>query len=245
MSHWSLVNVVRFVSALTIAGSVTASTAFAGTFIPGDANNDRYVNIADLSVLSSHYGLSSGATQADGDFNGDGVVNIADLSMLSANYGKSAQPVFESSVAPGGTIDFGDVPIGSFETYVLTISNTTTNVVAGYESASDLTLIDAVFGGLTPQFFSIDNFTPGMTIAAGASIDLTLRVAPTVAGPVEGTLTLVTDQGAGLGVAGASFDYVLLDDAIVPTAVPAPSSAIGGMALLLLAGLSKRRLLGA
>ena len=54
---------------------------------PGDANKDGLVNIGDLSILSTHYGLEEGATWDTGDFNGDGMVNIGDLSLLSTYYG--------------------------------------------------------------------------------------------------------------------------------------------------------------
>lgn len=229
-------------SVVIVAMLMMTCSTFAAMFIPGDANNDRRVNIADLALLSSHYGLSGGATQSDGDFNGDGIVNIADLALLSSNYGKSAQPRFESSVAPGETIDFGDVAIGSSATYILTISNTSNSMVPGFTGVSSLTLLDATFGGLTPQYFSIDNFTAGTLIAPGESVDLVLRVAPTAPGPVEGTLTLLTDQSKGLGVAGVAYSYNLIDDAIAPTAIPAPTAAFGGMSLLLLAGLMSRRI---
>lgn len=53
---------------------------------PGDANGDRRVDAADLSVLLSQFGQfvvpCTGA-----DFNCDGIVNAADLSVLLANFG--------------------------------------------------------------------------------------------------------------------------------------------------------------
>ncbi|HET6428374.1 MAG TPA: CotH kinase family protein [Phycisphaerae bacterium] len=54
--------------------------------VPGDANRDGTVGIADLSALADHYG-AAGATWEQGDFNGDGIVGIADLSTLADNYG--------------------------------------------------------------------------------------------------------------------------------------------------------------
>lgn len=53
---------------------------------PGDANGDRVVNGADLSVLLGQFGQpvppGTGA-----DFNNDGIVNGADLSVLLSNFG--------------------------------------------------------------------------------------------------------------------------------------------------------------
>jgi hypothetical protein len=152
--------------------------------------------------------------------------------------------VFESSVEPGGTIDFGDVAIGSSATFILTIYNTSTSMVPGFTGVSSLTLLDATFGGLTPEYFSIDNFTAGTTIAPGESVDLVLRVSPTAPGPVEGTLMLLTDQSKGLGVPGIEYSYNLIDDAIAPTTAPTPTAAFGGLSLLLLAGLMSRRIVG-
>lgn len=55
---------------------------------PGDANDDRLVNSADLSVLLAQFGLS--VTPSSGaDFNSDGLVNAADLSVLLAAFGSS------------------------------------------------------------------------------------------------------------------------------------------------------------
>jgi hypothetical protein len=54
----------------------------------GDANNDDQINVLDLSILATNYGVTSGATGEMGDFTGDGAVNVHDLSILAANYGQ-------------------------------------------------------------------------------------------------------------------------------------------------------------
>jgi hypothetical protein len=51
----------------------------------GDANGDRIVNAADLSLFRSAYG----STDSTFDVNGDGVINAADLTAFRANYGMS------------------------------------------------------------------------------------------------------------------------------------------------------------
>ena len=53
---------------------------------PGDANDDKAVNISDLGILSGNWG-GSGKTWAQGDFTGDGLVNVSDLGVLSGNWG--------------------------------------------------------------------------------------------------------------------------------------------------------------
>ena len=54
--------------------------------IAGDANKDGAVDVGDLGILSTCYGLDD-ATWEMGDFNGDGVVNVGDLGILSTYYG--------------------------------------------------------------------------------------------------------------------------------------------------------------
>jgi formylglycine-generating enzyme len=56
--------------------------------LPGDANQDGTVNIADLAVLLTNFD-KTGMTWAQGDFNADGTANIADLSSLLTNFDKS------------------------------------------------------------------------------------------------------------------------------------------------------------
>ena len=55
----------------------------------GDVNGDNQVNLSDLTVLLSHFGLVSGATMADGDLDGDGDVDLGDLAALLGRFGSS------------------------------------------------------------------------------------------------------------------------------------------------------------
>jgi uncharacterized protein (DUF2141 family) len=57
----------------------------APTPCPGDANGDGVVNITDLGLLLSQFGMSGAGLE--GDVNSDGVVNITDLGILLANFG--------------------------------------------------------------------------------------------------------------------------------------------------------------
>lgn len=56
-------------------------------FCPGDVDGDGMVNITDLGILLSHFGVTSGAARSDGDLSGDGAVNITDLGELLAAFG--------------------------------------------------------------------------------------------------------------------------------------------------------------
>jgi hypothetical protein len=67
--------------------------------VPGDANGDDVVDRADLAILTSHYGTTTGATFADGDFTGDGRVGLADLTILKNNFGNTASPANGSPTA--------------------------------------------------------------------------------------------------------------------------------------------------
>jgi len=53
--------------------------------IPGDANEDGQVTIADFLALQNHFNQAGG--WADGDFNEDGQVTIADFLILQNNWG--------------------------------------------------------------------------------------------------------------------------------------------------------------
>jgi hypothetical protein len=59
--------------------------------LPGDANLDGHVGIADLVALADHYGLTH-PSWLDGDLNFDGHVGVADLSLLADNYGRGSEP---------------------------------------------------------------------------------------------------------------------------------------------------------
>ena len=60
--------------------------------LPGDANRDGKVDINDLTIVLTNFGLSGSvlnSTEADGDFNGDGRVDINDLTIVLAHFGQT------------------------------------------------------------------------------------------------------------------------------------------------------------
>jgi len=54
---------------------------------PLDINGDFVIDLSDLAVLLSNFGLANGATQTQGDLNGDGAVDLTDLSQLLSVFG--------------------------------------------------------------------------------------------------------------------------------------------------------------
>ena len=54
--------------------------------VPGDADDNDRVDLADLSILAFNWDTASGATWEMGDFTGDGKVDLSDLSELAANW---------------------------------------------------------------------------------------------------------------------------------------------------------------
>ncbi len=69
--------------------------------VAGDADKNGRVDIFDVAVLQTKYGITSGATWADGDFDGNGTVDIFDVAPMQVNYGygvaASPAPVPEPS----------------------------------------------------------------------------------------------------------------------------------------------------
>jgi hypothetical protein len=78
------------------------STARFYSVIGGDANWDGTVDVTDLGLLATNYGIATGGTWAKGDFNGDGKVDVVDLGLMATNYGQSG------TVAAG--FDYSNVP---------------------------------------------------------------------------------------------------------------------------------------
>ena len=70
-----------------------------GHILPGDANLDGEVGLADLTALASNYGIMSGATWRMGDFTGDGKIALADLTALADNYGRRSAPALPAPAA--------------------------------------------------------------------------------------------------------------------------------------------------
>ena len=66
--------------------------------VPGDANDDGYVDSADAAILASNW-LATGASWWMGDFNDDGVVDDVDATMLASNWQPAGSSVPEPGIA--------------------------------------------------------------------------------------------------------------------------------------------------
>jgi hypothetical protein len=65
--------------------------------LPGDANFDGTVNVGDLGVLATNYGLTGDWSK--GDFTFDGKIDVGDLGQLATFYGTSIPTGSSSAIA--------------------------------------------------------------------------------------------------------------------------------------------------
>ncbi|MCC6680411.1 MAG: PEP-CTERM sorting domain-containing protein [Phycisphaeraceae bacterium] len=73
---------------LALAVTYGAATVTLTTAIPGDANLDHTVNLADLQIIGDNWN-GTGKSWFTGDLTGDGNVNLADLQILGDHWGQS------------------------------------------------------------------------------------------------------------------------------------------------------------
>ncbi|NLE39847.1 MAG: tandem-95 repeat protein [Pirellulaceae bacterium] len=69
------------------------------TKVPGDANDDGYVNDVDAKILADHWG-DAGASWAMGDFDEDGVIGPKDAAILAANWGYGPTGEADAAAVP-------------------------------------------------------------------------------------------------------------------------------------------------
>ena len=85
----------RLISAATLSfmGDVVAATLGVDDLramrLPGDANFDGSVNLADFNALAANFGMATGATWQQGDFNFNGAINLEDFNLLAAHFGQT------------------------------------------------------------------------------------------------------------------------------------------------------------
>lgn len=138
--------------------------------------------------------------------------------------GTGVGPSYHASIALNTTLSFGD--IAGQGSKAISISNNTPDADLG--ALTRLTLLSYEFTGNDAGMFSLQGFAAGRTLDKNDALSLDVWfTASGASGPRSATLSLLTDEGAGLGLAGNKFSYGL-----TVTAVPEPS--VFGM---LLAGL--------
>lgn len=75
-----------------VDGDGTEDTVFVTPVLPGDANLDMSVDLADFNLLAANFGITDTANWVDGDFNGDGDITLDDFDILGANFGLTYSP---------------------------------------------------------------------------------------------------------------------------------------------------------
>jgi hypothetical protein len=162
----------------------------------------------------------------------NGSANGANLAeTVNANLsGQGVGPVFSSDLAPGSTLDFGELPQASLESLFLNISNASTDPNGGNTTLTDLTLRTAEITGPDGGLFSIGGFTPGAVLHESGLLSLEIAYNGTGEhGPRSAMLTIVTDEGVAIGAGGGNvFTYQ-----ISASLAPEP----GTLVLLAIAGL--------
>jgi hypothetical protein len=126
---------------VTVTGSQKYDAMIASAFLPGDANTDGAVNVADFQTIAANYGMT-GAWWVNGDFNDDGTVNAADLNLMRQNLSPSGFTLsqFAQQALFGQAASlYSDNPLefdGYGVTYAggMTLSSTTGTVVANETS---------------------------------------------------------------------------------------------------------------
>ncbi len=91
-------------SNLSLAVTYTGTSVLVTAALPGDANLDGKINLADLQILGDHWNGSS-LSWSLGDFNGDGKVNLSDLQIVGDHWSGSAADfaAFAATIPePGG-----------------------------------------------------------------------------------------------------------------------------------------------
>ncbi len=119
--------------------------------------------------------------------------------------GKGVGPVFSSSAS---SLGFGQVTSGGSLSLPLSITNATDDAELG--SLTQLTLASAEITGTDAGAFSLSGFTAGTILNKGQQANLTVQFSASGApGARSATLVFHTDQGAGAGGAGQTFNIGL------------------------------------
>ncbi len=215
---------------LTVENLGVYSTQLSGTFPSasgefGPGSTSTFGPIGSLESDSRQYTYTPTARGADTQT--ITVTNVyggnSDVTLSGVGVG----PVFDSSMAPGSTLDFDEVLPSTPESLYLDIGNITPDENDGDDALTDLTLLDVVIGGADSDLFDIVGFAPDTLVHKDGvlSLEISYNGAGTP-GMKNATLDIFTDEDAALGAIGSIFSYN-----IAANVVPDPSILV-----LLIAG---------
>lgn len=137
--------------------------------------------------------------------------------------GTGVSPVFNSSVAVGSTVDFGEV--GYIANQSIAIQNLTTDTDLG--NLTNMSLMAASITGPDASYFSLENFTPGMVLTKNQLENLLVSFMHNYGGRDDygvvrtATLTITTDVGTAFGSMGSTYSFNLQ-----ATTIPEPSTIL-------------------
>ncbi|MEM7808907.1 MAG: dockerin type I domain-containing protein [Planctomycetota bacterium] len=97
--------------------------------LPGDANGDGTVDLADFGILRANFGGADTVGYAEADFNGDVVVDLADFGILRANFGRTVIDTIEAPVINGSDVAALDA------WYATVVPEPTTSAVVAFLSS--------------------------------------------------------------------------------------------------------------
>jgi hypothetical protein len=138
-------------------------------------------------------------------------------------------PINGGKTVTASTINYGNLTYSLSRTLLLDISNITHDLNLGNQLLTDLTIVaSSISGGNDPGSFSVGTLGTHLIQEGGGDIYLPILVTGNVSGLIDSYLTITTDEGAPLGMAGDQFTYFL-----TASVVPEPASlAVLGIGLL-------------
>ena len=86
-------------------GEAATENGFSEPYLPGDADLDGSVLVADLNIVGTNW-QQSPDPWGSGDFNVDGVVDVADLNLLALNWQQSIPTAAAAAVPEPSTMTF-------------------------------------------------------------------------------------------------------------------------------------------
>jgi hypothetical protein len=186
----STTKVVSVTNSGTVPLKITNASVSNAAFTATDSTWVYPVSIAagsSKNLTITYAPKSAGAATGSISFNSD------------ATSGSSSVSLSGTAITPGqlgaspGAIPFGNVAVGTVKTQTLTLSNTGANPV----------VISSISSTDTPV--TITGLTMPATVAAGASVAVTVQFAPTTAGVLSAGIAIINDGATspfGIAVSG-------------------------------------------